>query len=255
MTTPQSLPRISKGSQFGDVTAAQWNNLVDIVERLARSLPDATLNAPPPPPDNIRRTRRVALVRRIESDIQNEIKVRTVLYREDRPPVSGDYVWGESFTAYPEVGVTPLDLAPFAWPELQPTIRTPILHARQDHEFWFVSPPMQAEKLVVLRAFGDDDPGSRFALVQEVRPILVDGAWTGAYESFGDAEQVNVWPTMVAGDFAPFMWLALQIDDRTTLLPLVFYAGVWYLKQRPKRAVVMRDGPIKTLDCSDAETS
>lgn len=107
------------------------------------------------------------------------------------------------------------------------------------------------EKLVVLRGYHNEDPGSFFVLVQEVKPSVgEDGIWTGGYEAFGETVKVNVWPFMVAGHFAPFVWEPEELTVQTTLLPLTLYDGVWYLKQQAKRAVARRQGPVKFLDCA-----
>lgn len=117
-------------------------------------------------------------------------------------------------------------------------------------------PSMQDhELLVVLRAFHNDDPGSRFAFVQEVKPVLDQGTWTGQMQAVGATILVNVWPPMTCRHFAPFIWQAAELDDRTTILPLTRIGGVWWLKQRPMRAVSMRHGPVRMLDCAPFEAT
>lgn len=141
-----------------------------------------------------------------------------------------------------------------------PTLGTPILDAHWQDGHWLVSlaSGAGAEKLVVVRAFpkGDDkepDPGSRFLIVQEVRPVIVDGTWTGTYEAFGDTANVNVWPELTAGHYRPFLWEPAALQMKTTIMPLARIGGVWYCKQQPKIHVERATGTVKQMDCHKLE--
>lgn len=255
------LPDIQPGTQWSETFAREWQQVMNVIRQI-----DGLTVAPPLTKGqagtglhigfnpqagftSILRSR-VALVSTIGQEATS-LEIRRVRYATN-PPTVGEYEWADQPTvAYPEVGFSLEDFAAFLWTEESPTPSTPFLDAWWDG-YWFVSLPSQAEKRVVLRAFLNDDPGSAFVVVQEVRPVLdAQGAWTGEFEPFGDPATVNVWPKMVAGDYRPFLWPAEALSPRTTILPLTLYGGVWHLKQRQKRAVVRRTGPVKLLDCAN----
>lgn len=169
------------------------------------------------------------------------------------------YGWdGPDFEAYPDFGSVAMSYSAFYWPpEDPPMLKTDFLRAKFRDGYWFVEAQIGAERMVVIRAYVDDEPdpqASRFIIVQEVTLAYgEEGNWTGGYEATGDAVKVNVWPTMFAGQFAPFIWAGDEITDLTTILPLASIGGIWWLKQRPKRAIVRRTGPLKLLDCTAVE--
>jgi len=103
---------------------------------------------------------------------------------------------------------------------------------------------------VLLRRYLDDDPNSRFVYVQSVVEAETGGEWNGGFVADGDQYLVRVWPTMVAGDFSPFVWPTGEPDERTTLLPLIQWAGSWWLLQWFKSGIDETSGPEQTMECT-----
>jgi hypothetical protein len=98
------------------------------------------------------------------------------------------------------------------------------------------------------------DPGSRHVWVQEIQQQIVDGNWTGIYETVGDVKKVTVWPPLTAGYFLPFLWEpadgSVPLNDSVTVLPLTTIKGIPYLKQRPIMEVARIQGPIRDVGCT-----
>ena len=243
-------PDIQKGTRFQDTKSSEWQKLTgDVQKKHDERTPTKELEL-----QTSDRDRRVAVVKAVDPEADVSISVREIHYDPSGWPRAGVYVWGREFQAYPDIGAELDDYNGFHWRGDDPTLDTPKLIAHWTDGYWLLELSQPQERLVVLREFFTNDPGSFFAMVQEVVPTIGDdGAWTTEWETLGVAFMVNVWPTMVAGDYAPFVWTADQIDKRlTTLLPLAWYRGVWYLKQRPKWPVIRRKGPVKQLDCVPA---
>lgn len=263
------FPDIPPGIPWEETYSREWHNLIDYVGRVMAAFgvtPSGEIGGPGGE-FIIRRRIRVAIVEPLDAE-QPYMMVRTVRYAND-PPVVGAYEWGSPpFEAYAEPPFELSDYAAFVWmvedvsPEPPPALQTPMLDAHWQDGHWLVglAEGGGAEKLVVVRAFADGpddepDPGSRFLIVQEVRPVIVDGTWNGTYEAFGDTSEVNVWPAMTAGQYAPFVWEPLGLQEKTTVLPLTRIGGVWYVKQRAKMNIERPTGRIKQMDCTTLPTS
>lgn len=247
-------PDIRKGTEWEQTSARQWQNLIADVERSARSDPGVAALF------EIwkRRRRRVAIVEEVAPDAKS-LTVRGIKYAAPLP-IEGEYEWdGPTLEAYPDIGHRMSEFEPLWWPDGVPNLSTPVLDAHYTHGQWLVSFPTATaggERLVVVRSFGlndaeppEPDPGSRFLIVQEVKPHQIDGIWDGTFEPIGDTLEVAAWPYMTAGWYKPFLWEPLALQERTTILPVVSIGGVWYLKQRGKEAVVQVRGQIKQMDC------
>lgn len=253
------FPDIPPGKPWEETSSREWRNLIGYVGRVMDALgvtPTGTIGEPGSS-FIIRRRRRVAIVRTIDARERPYLTVRPIRYLND-PPQVGVYEWAdEPFEAYPEIGFTLSDYEPFVWTAPGPTLGMPVLDIYWQDRHWLVSLSDSggAETLVVVRAFenGQDglpDPGSRFLIVQEVRPTIVDGAWNGAYEAFGDTAKVNVWPALTAGHYRPFLWEPVGLLEKTTIMPLARIGGVAYCKQQPKLHVERPTGQIKQMDCT-----
>lgn len=256
------LPIIKEGTKWGDTSSSEWQNLINTVSTMVGDVDQSK-----PLVGVIEGLRKFIPIRRFvvlveKPESGKPLQVRKVEYA-DMLPVEGKYKWTSGvIDAYPEIGNFAADFNGFQFvpvrtaddPDPVPGIETLILVAEYRNSTWKVTLPLQTERPVVVREFFNNDPGSRFVMVQEVAPeIGDDGVWTGGYVTISDAVQVNVWMTMVAGDFAPFIWTADKIDRNvTSILPLSLYKGVWYLKQRPQMGVVRIRGPVKTVDCAPA---
>jgi len=269
---PSDLPQVKPGTQWWHTYARQWQNLFDLALRLAnlRVGPGLQLSTRgrfttirliddvQKPRPNVRRVAVVAFAN-TEETTDDEGKVtpaeRKLLVREVRyaskPPREGEYEWhGPEMHAFPAVGHTLDDLASFAWGTDTPTVATPILTVRRIDEFWYLETAASVERSVVLRAFLDDNPASQFVTVQEVRPEIKNGTWTGKMVARGEAITANCWPNTWAELYKPFLWEAAEIDNRATILPMIMIGSVWWVKQRPKIGVLRRKGPVRLLDCS-----
>lgn len=254
------FPSIESGMEWNETSARQWRNLTEYAQRLvdALGITPAGRIANPALTFNLRRRRRVAIVETVDPRERSYLGVRSVRYAT-QPPRDGEYEWaGPTFEAYPEIGFTLEDYAALLWAEALPTIDTPIIDIHWQDGHWLAGMEVGTEKLIVVRAFktGDDgepDPGSRFLVVQEVRPVIVQGVWNGTYEAFGETSEVNVWPEMTAGQYRPFLWEPMALQEKTTVMPLVRIGSVWYVKQRPKFNIERPTGTIKQMDCSAIE--
>jgi hypothetical protein len=196
------------------------------------------------------------------------VRYKTLPPHQDRPDCNnGDgsecqYQWdGDDFYAYPDYGWTVSAYTSFAWNPLtdgSPRLESPFLKVYRHYDSWIAQLPsaVGSEVPVVVRRYEyipnttNPDPGSRHIWVQEVKPTIVSGNWIGQYETVGDAKKVNVWPSLTAGHFAPFLWEAPELTDATTILPLVTIGSVPYLKQLPILEVARVQGPINTMDCT-----
>lgn len=260
------FPHIRKGMDWHQTSAREWNAMSDAAEswanlttgpglRLVKRPRGATLELDPhgPGPETFRK--RVA----IQEVADSHLIVREVVYAGS-PPVPGEMSWNrEAHVAYPDVGSDFSEFRSFVWGEDDPKLETPILSAYRKAGDWLVILPATVDRMVVLRSFGlnpatgEPDENSRFAIVQDVEPVIVDNVWTGEMETSGEPQTINVWPLMRAGHFRPFIWIPTTLSTLATILPLTLIEGVWWLKQRPKRAVARRQGPVKLLDCAQVD--
>lgn len=275
------FPDIRRSSQWGDTAARQWQNLMHEVTAVAGmqvgdglvyekvgevmrlTLASEVRQRQP-------KTRTVVLVKPVDL-ASMVLTVREVRYRNTPPtlpvenpePEQVQYTWHEDvFQAFPEYGYRPADYEPFFWDMVQdgvPDLRSVFFKARFERDVWIVdmSGAIRAEKLVVIRGFGDDNSAtSKFLLVQEVR-LQYDAAhqWTGEWavvEGVAPVE-VNIWPNMKAGDFAPFVWYPDALNPFVTFLPLRFTLGVWWVVQQFKSPVSARRGALRLVDCQPVE--
>lgn len=280
-------PDIRRGSQMGDTSARQWQNLMRDIRALAGlqvgdgleytkigevmqlSLVPEILQWQP-------MTRTVVLVEPVDLTSM-VLSVREVRYRNIPPtvlvePVDPDnpaademqYTWHEAvFPAFPEYGYKPIDYEPYFWDIEQdgvPDERAVFFKARFERDLWILDTgAVRANKLIVVRAFGNDAEGapsetSKFLLVQEVR-LKYDEShkWTGEWLVIGDPVEVNIWPNMKAGDFAPFVWIPGSLNEFVTFLPLTFILGTWWVVQQFKQPVSARRGPLRLVDCQPVE--
>jgi hypothetical protein len=185
-----------------------------------------------------------------ETPALRSIHVREVRYRA-KPPIEGEYEFtGPVFHAWPQVGTRLEDFEAFALGDDALEADTPILVAERLGDLWYLDVPELAQRLVIAKAFADDDPASRFLMVQEVKERITGGEWLGEYETVGDVLRMPCWPTLVAGDYRPWVWAPDALDDRMTVLPMSLHRGVWHVQQSPKLAVIRRQGPVKrSADC------
>lgn len=272
MTTERG-PQFRPGQGLGSIKASDLNRIVKLAEQATN-----LIGVTPIIVDNPGGSRRIRLspewlagVRAqllplvitapIEPDV-SRITARAVRYAALPPEqdVGGcssttldacQYVWdGDDFTAYPDFGYQAQQYAGFVWSPVDdgpPRLETPILKAYRCHGYWLVQMPQDAEKLVVLKGY--TAPGSLFVQVHEVVPEVSGGTWTGNFIPIGDEITVNVWPLMVAWDFEPFRVKTWPpVWEKTTILPLTFTAGVWWLKQRPKRAIIQPSGAVHFME-------
>lgn len=276
------FPIIDRGTQFGQVPARQWQNLIETVKQLANlkvgqglSIDKPTdgwfIGLDPKHEPTVVHRRRVILVRE-PAEGDRWLDVRGVRYLDQpphiryraEPPQENRYqLHTEVLQAYPVPGSRISDFVGAAFAELDEANEpVPVndsavfLDAYWERDAWYVHPPIFQDRFVVCRQYAFDDPEGwgRLIVVQEVEPEL--GAfqeWTGALRPIGDVFEINVWPTMKAADFAPFLWVPEAMNDETTILPLTFWRGAWWLKQRPKRAVSLRRGPLRIVDCQPVE--
>ena len=278
-------PDIRAGTQFGRTAARQWQNAwrdlsavagmqvgdgleyVKVGEVMRLSLVPTTEQRQP-------KSRTVVLVEPFSRESM-VLSVREVRYRDNPPtgPTNIRYTWHEDvFQAFPEPGTEPFEYEPFLWtervdvgtpetprlvlkePQLSETV---FLRARWENGLWILdlSGSIKPEKLAIAHAFGDEgNSGSQFLVIHEV--VLkydAEHVWTGGYETIGDPVEVNVWPNMTAGDYAPFLWEPIEIGAEATLLPLVFVLGIWRVKPQPKLRASLRRGPLRIVDCQPTE--
>lgn len=194
------------------------------------------------------------LVTKIPTVEDAYLHIKQVRYL-DIPPQAGRYEWAsDEMRGFPDFGAELADYEELVH-EGDPELTAPFLRARSFEGLWIVEKQAQVERggadmIVIARSY--DDPGSRFITVQEIKPNPGD-PWDGTFIIEGDATIVNVWPTMRAGDFTPFLWPGDPLTDLMTPLPLTWWWGMWWLKQRPKLRVSQRHGPIKVADCTGIE--
>ncbi len=267
------FPDFSRGKEWSEFSAEEWNALrlavmqfanLDVAPplQLSKSGDRAMLSVDPQliqtPVRHI-----TILVTKTPTEDDVHLHIRQVRYM-DIPPQSGRYEWAtDDIRGFPDFGAELLDYEQLVWlPDLPgetrdgpPDVSSPFLRARSFEGLWIVELQVKTggsnEIVVVARSF--DEPGSRFITVQEIKPSLDNDEWTGAFEVTGDPIVVAVWPTMVAGDFTPFLWPGDTLSDLMTPLPLFHWHGAWWLKQRPKLRVSQRHGPIKIADCTGIE--
>lgn len=261
-----SIPHLRQWSQRQPIDHRIQNEPVEALNQLTTGIapPRQLLDMP------IVIQRSVVLIKEPDPLVDTYLEVRPLVYA-DRPPVSGQYIFsGSAFVAYPELGLEINDFVGLAWLEReepegdeeegalkQPDASAAICKAYLRQSLWHVQSPIYPERFVVCRAYLDDDLEGlgRLLIAQEVMPSLdEDGMWTGTLEAIDEPVEINVWPTMKASDFGPFFWLPEALNDETTILPLTFWHGVWWLKQRPKRGVSLRRGPLRIVDCQPTET-
>jgi len=265
------LPEIKEGSGWQDYSSRQWRNLVETVRSLAnlqagtgigmrRHGGQLGIEAVVRPESRPIPTHHVVIL-----DAHHELLIegaqegyRTLLVRgichSPLPPKAGQYVWAtEPFVAFPEVGTDFDAFESYVYTDPEPWGDVQALLAVYRGEYWYVSPPASAKRLVILRDFTDE--ASIYVTVQEVAPKYPpEGPWDGTYGVVGEPVVVNVWPGLKAGDYRIWRWEAEQPTDRTTILPLEMIGGVWYLVQQPKWPVVRRTGAVRFLDCTRAYT-
>lgn len=288
------FPDIRRGTQLSDTAARQWQNLMGAVHAVAGMQVGEGLEYTKAGevmhlglmPEIVQRrpaTRIVVVVKRIDPFVPSMVlSVREVRYRDTPPklpvePINPDnpqtdelqYTWHEDvFPAFPDYGYRPIDYDPYYWDMEQdgvPDASAVFFKARFEHDIWIVdlvSGAMRPDKLVVVRAFGNDAEGqpsatSKFLFVQEVRRKY-DTAhnWTGEWVLADPDEapvEVNVWGNMKAGDFAPFLWLPTALNEFVTLMPLKFILGDWWVVQQFKQPVSVRRGPLQLVDCQPTE--
>lgn len=272
-------PDIERGTNFGDIPARQWQNLSSrarrsdnfnvgpglLIEKARDG--DRILLDPKHEPTALHR-KRVVVIKEPAPGTDQWLEVKTVRYknRVPRPPGTrgGTYeLHGPTIQAYPVVGTVFAEFVGLAFAEtdgegatIAPDSSTAILDAYFEAGIWYVYPPTQLDRFVVCRSYteGDDDGFGRTLIVQDVLPTLDEaGVWTGALTVVGDPIEMNVWPAMKAADFAPFLWFPADLNDFATILPVTFWHGTWWLKQRPKRPVSIRRGPLQLVDCQPVE--
>lgn len=261
-----SIPQLSQWSRRQKVDHRQQNEPVEAINRMMTGIgvPRQRIDA------RMLLQRSVVLVKEPDLTEDASIAVRAIEYA-DRPPVVGQYRFSTAaFEAYPALGISMADFAGLAWlqpppeepppeeplPVKQPDLSAAICEACVRGSLWYVQPPIYPDRFVVAQSYTDDDSdgNGRMLIVQEVLPSLGEnGRWTGVLFVTGESVEMNVWPTMKAADFAPFLWVPEVLNDQTTILPLTFWHGTWWLKQRPKRAVALRRGPLRIVDCQPTE--
>lgn len=194
-------------------------------------------------------------------------RVRNVWSNTDPPSLlPGRYEWdGEPFDAYSDYGYEPIEYEPYYWDIDEdgiPDSRAVFFRTRFEQGAWIVdmvSGAVRADKLVVIRAYGNDDEGrpselSESLFVQEVhKKYDAWHKWTGEWTVVGEPVEVDVWGNMKAGDFAPFIWYPGALNRFATLLPLRFILGDWWVVPQFKEAVSVRRGPLQIVDCGEWE--
>lgn len=241
------------------VSAEQWNLMVRLLKRKVTG-PDVTelstgwhISRPPIPRQKIKLITAVVTVLPTVND--ESLTVRRVRYTDD-PPIVGEYEWDDiDFEAFPDYGASILDYEAFYWSpdeDGNPTLDTPFILTRSEYNVWLALLDQRMERFVIARRFGSNDAGSHFMVIQELAPTR-GVPWDGLFRTVGTVKTINVWPTMKAGDFTPFLWEADDLSDEMTVLPLTWWRGGWWLKQRPKWPVSARKGPLKVVDCTGVE--
>lgn len=257
------LPEIERGTQWGQTSARQWRNAMELVSAIDRiSTGDGIL---------LRKTAGGLRIERADQrDDEASIIMPGAMVRAPEetsgigtywarglryagtPPVAGQYAWRtQPMPVEPEIGTDVAELEAMRWDDPEPAPDMPVIMLHRRSGTWYAHAQSVNERIVILRGFEGDDPRSRFVVVHELRPILDNGQWTGGLETFGDLITVPVWPTMKAENFAPFVWQSDTITDAATPLPLSWWRGAWWLKQRPKRAISRVRAVRRTLECSN----
>lgn len=260
-----SIPQLTQWSRRQLPDHRRLNEPVEAINRMTTGigLPSALHKVHRP-------LRRIVVLIKEPNVAEDEwLNVRAVRYLDSPPiplsPIPSDppqlrvsYAT-DAFRAYPKIGYTIADFLGSAFADIDdagivilPDLTTVFLDAYLDHGFWVVSPPATRERFVVCRKYLDDDTDGlgRMLIVQEVMPELdVEDKWTGRMQVSSVPIEMNIWPFMKAADFAPFLWYPAELNDFTTILPITFWHGAWWLKQRPKKPVSIRRGPLQLVDC------
>ncbi len=254
------MPTLDEVSAGERISAEQWNFIVNLLRRKITG-PDVVEHttgwhiARPPPTSVVVKQFATVVLTVLPVAEDTSLTARRVRYI-DEPPEVGRYEWDDTdFETFPDFGADILDYEAFYWSpddDGDPTIDTPFIFARLERSDWLLSLDQRMERLVVARQFEMDDAQSRFILVQEIAPTR-GTPWDGMFRKVGTIKTINVWPTLVAGDFTPFLWTPDDLADEMTVLPLTWWRGAWWLKQRPKWAVSERKGLLKVLDCTGVE--
>lgn len=256
------FPTIREDDKWSDTSARQWTNLVKVVEAFAnlevgaglirKSTPNGVrIELTPGTLDRLDTYRRVCPV---EMDPDGRfMRVRAVKYHQS-PPTPNELAWAsQPFIAYPAVGCQLVEFASAVYDDaLDPTADAVILDCRKIGDFWYVSAPSVTELQVVVRGYLPDDPDGfkHHILVQEIEPEIIDGQWTERVVPVGSVIDVPLWPPMLAFEYAPLVWQADELTEATTIVPLTWFKGHWWLKQRFMRGISKRVGPVRHLDCS-----
>lgn len=182
----------------------------------------------------------VAIVRRPAPE-DTKLLIRPVRYRDlppkpERPNCADGaeptcrYAWADvAFPAWPDFGTRTADYLVHYWPESTPTLETPYLRARRD-DVWIVELPAYTVRHIVIRSI--PDPGANYVNVQDIRPELAEGDWSGAFEASGPIWAAAVHPYSLAGDYEGLVWPAEQpIEPATPILKAYRESGGWWVSQ------------------------
>lgn len=263
-----SIPQLAEWSRHQLPDHRQMNEPVQRLNQMATGIasPRAIYKVGAPP------WRTVVLIKEPNLAEDTWLDVRAVHYL-DAPPIALSPIQTEPrvsyatdvFRAYPKIGYRLADFVGFAFDDIDdegdprfPDLTAVFMEAHRSNAFWLMAPPVTQERYVICRDYLPTDTErlglDRMVIVQEVMPELdAEGAWTGNMQISGEPTEMNVWPFMKAADFEPFFWLSADLNDSATILPVTFWHGTWWLKQRPKRAVSLRRGPLQLVDCQPME--